>query len=76
MTTEPRIVRFDWDDFRRDVERLRVVHATRSPHEAVAASLEAFSRWGVKPPASFVKQHPAAVAAWSRETHAAEGNDE
>jgi hypothetical protein len=74
MTTPT--VHFDWDDFHASVQRLRVVHNARPPHEAVAASLEAFSRWGVKPPASFMNQHPDAVAAWSREnTCAAGGNN-
>jgi hypothetical protein len=67
MTT-PRIVRFDWERFHARIERLRVEHATRTPAEAVGASLAAFKRWGVAPPASF--KHAMAAAAAGRH-----GND-
>jgi hypothetical protein len=61
MTT-PRVVTFDWDAFHAHVERLRVVHDQRTPAEAVAVSLDAFRRWGVEPPASFLQTHPEAAA--------------
>lgn len=62
MTT-PRIVRFDWEAFHEHVERLRVVHDSRPEAEAVVCSLEAFRRWGVAPPRTFVDQYPEAAAA-------------
>jgi hypothetical protein len=73
MTTQT--IHFDWDDFHAHVQRLRVTHNARPPREAVAASLEAFSRWGVTPPASFMNQHPEAVAARSRDNTCAAGGE-
>lgn len=58
----PRIVRIDWPAFHAHVERLAAQHKQRPEAEAVAASLAAFRRWGVTPPASFVSAYPAAVA--------------
>jgi hypothetical protein len=54
MTT-PRIVRFDWDDFAAFVAAKRAQHEARTHNEAVAVSLAAFKRWGVRPPPSFVQ---------------------
>lgn len=63
MTHNPPIVELDWDAFNEHVARLRAEHHARTPAEAVAASLEAFARWGVAPPWSFTEQHPEAAAA-------------
>lgn len=57
------VVRFDWDAFAAHVERRRREHASRDELDAVARSLAAFRRWGVRPPASFLEQHAEAVAA-------------
>lgn len=56
-----RVVRFDWAAFQRRVERLRAEHAARTDEQAAAMTLDAFKRWGVAPPQSFVDAHPAAV---------------
>lgn len=53
----PHVVHFDWERFRRRVERLREQHDARTDDDAVAASMAAFERWGVKPPASFTHAH-------------------
>jgi hypothetical protein len=74
MTT-PRVVRFDWDRFHARIERLRAAHDARTPAEAVAASLAAFKRWGVAPPASFVHVM-AAAAAVRHDTHQPHGDVE
>lgn len=63
MTHTAPIVELDWEAFARHADRLRAEHDGRTSAEAVAASMEAFNRWGVSPPASFVKQHPEAAAA-------------
>jgi hypothetical protein len=72
MTT-PRVVRFDWERFHARVQRLRAEHNTHTPAEAVAASLAAFHRWGVPPPASFVHVMTAA-AAGRHDTHQPHGD--
>lgn len=61
--TAPRFVQLDWHAFHEHVDRLRDQHATRPEAEAVQRSLEAFQRWGVRPPSSFVRQHPEAATA-------------
>ena len=62
MTTPPRIVRFDWEAFARFVDAKRAEHEARTPREAVAASVAAFERWGVRPPRSFTHAHGHAAA--------------
>lgn len=61
--TLPHVWRPDWEAFHEHMERLRLEHERRTPAEAAARSLEAFARWGVAPPASFLDQHPEAVTA-------------
>ena len=58
----PRTVVFDWDEFHRHVEAKRVEHDARPDERAVAVSLAAFQRWGVRPPREFLQQHPEAAA--------------
>lgn len=69
MSPAARIVQFDWDAFHARVERLRVVHDARPGPDAVRRSLEAFTRWGVAPPSSFLQEHPEAVAAVRHSAH-------
>lgn len=59
----PRIVTFDWDAVAAFAARLRDAHEARNDTDAVAVSLAAFDRWGVRPPAAFLEQHTVAVAA-------------
>jgi hypothetical protein len=60
--TGPRLWIPDWQAFHDYVERLRVEHETRAPADAEARSIEAFRRWGVSPPRSFLKLNPEAAA--------------
>lgn len=61
MTT-PRVWRPDWDAFGEWVERIRSEHDARTEADAVAVSLAAFNRWGVRPPREF-SEHAAVVTA-------------
>jgi hypothetical protein len=61
MTT-PRTWRPDWEAFGQFVDGLRREHEARTEAEAVAVSLAAFNRWGVRPPREFF-EHAAVVTA-------------
>lgn len=63
MTPTPAMVRFDWEAFGAYLELKRQEHDARTEPAAVAASLAAFERWGVRPPREFVTQHRDALAA-------------
>lgn len=61
--TAPRVVQFDWEAFAAFVDAKRREHDARPEADAIAASMAAFTRWGVAPPRSFTNQHRDALAA-------------